>query len=225
MSSRPTRFGPAKKGSRYCLQRYVEFSGRALAELIVRSSTALAALDPAEIRWVSPVREANYLEYRDDFLRVIGLDQHEKALRQFWPLNGPQWDGLATFRSSGRKGVFLVEAKAHPQETLSDCGATNPVSIQLIGERLEEVRQFMGARPVDWTKRSYQLANRLAHLYFLSELCGVSAFLVLVNFVNDRSHKPTSIQEWQRHPLTGNLGIHAECRLLDRIVTVYPEAV
>ena len=42
----------------------------------------------------------------------------------------------------------------------------------------------------------YQYANRLAHLYFLHELHGIKTHLILLYFVNDDSHIPTTQEEW-----------------------------
>ena len=220
------REGPASKGSRYCLQRYVEQRPRDLSELIIRSSPILTALESAEVSWLSPLADQNYFEYRDDFLgpMALNLPEHLAALKNFWPDNGPQWDGLALLRSTDGPAVLLIEAKAHPGETRSSCGATSPVSIDRIRARLAEVQAYMGLKPADWMNGAYQLANRLAFLYFLHVLCGVPAFLVLINFVNDRSYKPTAHETWLRYPWTTALGIHDGCRLADRVLTVYPNA-
>ena len=54
----------------------------------------------------------------------------------------------------------------------------------------------------NWTDRYYQLANRLTFLQKmkdmrLSEYPNVK--LVLLNFVNDYTRKPTSTEEWKDH--------------------------
>ena len=53
-----------------------------------------------------------------------------------------------------------------------------------------------GAVRTVWTKRLYQSANRLAHLYFLREVAKVDAWLVNVYFLDDRGFKPTAREEW-----------------------------
>ena len=82
----------------------------------------------------------------------------------------------------------------------------------------------MGAEVSDWTRGTYQHANRLAYLYFLQVKCQITTFLVLVHFVNDHSHKPTSREHWSRFPTSGYLGLATADRLLEHVVTVYPNA-
>jgi hypothetical protein len=167
------------KGSRYCLQRYVNEKPGDLADRLISASPTLTAFDPVRVDWKSPLAGHNYQEYRDDFLDVLGLQQHEAVLREYWPLQGPQWDGLALLPTETTIGVLLVEAKAHPGETESTCGATDPASIATIENALARVQSHMGVTPgvtpSDWMKSSYQLANRLALLYFLNEIARVPA--------------------------------------------------
>jgi hypothetical protein len=221
------QLGPASKGSQYCLRRYIDLRPDALADQIISASPALMAFGPGRVDWRSPLQCDGYLEYRDDFLRVLGFGEHEEALRYFWPLRGPQWDGLALLPTETATGILLVEAKAHPAETDSDCAAKHPTSIEQIRAAFGRVQRHMGATPTDWTKGSYQLANRLAFLYFLNEIAQVPTFLALVNFVDDQSHQPTSLAEWRSHyqALFRTLGLHPGCRMLDRIVTLFPEPV
>jgi hypothetical protein len=120
--------------------------------------------------------------------------------------------------------VLLIEAKAHPGETRSSCGAKSPVSIERIGTRLSELQAYMGVQTADWTNGPYQLANRLAYLYFLYVQCGVPSYLVLINFVNDRSYRPTSREAWLQFPWTQSIGIPDGTPLSDRVLTVFPEA-
>src|ERR1051326_7172096 len=89
-----TAVGPANKGSRYCLQRYVQLRPDDLTDQIICASPALMAFNPAQLEWKSPLSSDKYREYRDDFLDILGLAQHQVALRDYWPLQGPQWDGL-----------------------------------------------------------------------------------------------------------------------------------
>lgn len=217
--------GSAAKGSRLCLQQYVEHAPRELADLLICHSPSLSAFDPQHFEWKSPLPGAKYYEYRDDFLVALELQRFEPLLEDFWPAGGPQWDGLAVVRSSRERGALLVEAKGHPGETLSSCAAGSEASRRQIQATLERVREWMGAGPADWLTGSYQLANRLAFLYFLNEVAGVPAWLALVQFVNDTSHKPTPLSEWRLHQqnLFRSLGLTADCRLLDRVITLYCE--
>jgi hypothetical protein len=226
-----TALGPAAKGSRYCLQRYLRLKPRELGEQLISASPALMAFGPTRVDWKSPLEDSRYQEHRDDFLEVLGFRQLEEALRDFWPWKGPQWDALGLLPTDGATGILLVEAKAHPTETESTCGATSPASIEKIGTALAQVQAHMqiaaGVTPSDWMRGSYQLANRLAFLYFLNEVANVPTFLALVNFVDDQSHRPTELTEWRQHQqgVLRSLGIHSRCRMLDRLITLFPQAL
>lgn len=66
------------------------------------------------ISWLSPLVDDEYAEYRDKaFLDVLDIELDEVSLGDFWPLMGPQWDGLAK-TESGK--IILVEAKSHIPE-------------------------------------------------------------------------------------------------------------
>jgi hypothetical protein len=214
--------GPAAKGSRYCLQRYVEHRPEDLRDLITCHSPSLSAFDAQRFEWKTPLAAEDYREYQDDFLRPLGLQQYEDQLAEFWPRGGPVWDSLALLTASSDQGVLLVEAKAHPGETLSSCKASGE-SLKRIRESLERVRHHMGTGPADWLNGSYQLANRLAFLYFMNEVIDVPTWLALINFIGDESHKPTSLGDWRLHQqnLFRSLGLHPGCRLLDRIISLH----
>jgi len=148
-----------------------------------------------EIEWRSPLSQDDFAEYRDsEFLTVLGLDHLHPALKKFWPRNGPQWDAL------GRAGqtILLVEAKANIPEISSSCAAKSPRSITTINNAFIATKAFFGVDSKNnWLTGYYQYANRLAHLYFLREICNVDAVLVFIYFCDDPTHIPTSAQEWQ----------------------------
>ncbi len=147
--------------------------------------------------WRSPLAADNHAEYRDAaFLERVGLSAHGKALADFWPRGGPQWDALAT-TSDGR--VLLCEAKAHVSELRSDCKASSRDSREQILKSLEKTKVHFGAASdADWATGCYQYANRLAHLYFLRSR-GVNAHLIMIYFTGDRDMRgPSSTEQWQR---------------------------
>ena len=76
----------------------------------------------------------------------------------------------------------------------------------------------------DWTTKHYQLANRLAHLYFLSHIVHVPAWLVLINFTDVQTHKPTDTVTWfTAYAKTfREMGIRHDSPLLDRVIPVFP---
>lgn len=151
-----------------------------------------ASLPP--IRWVSPLEEDAFAEYRDAaFLGRLGLERLACALADFWPRRGPQWDGLGVAGDA----VVLVEAKAHIRELASTCGA-GPESRERITMALDATRAALGgAESTEWTAGFYQYANRLAHLHFLRS-ADVDAHLLMVGFKNDHDvGGPVSESEWR----------------------------
>ena len=155
----------------------------------------LLLYDP-NIQWLSPLRSDEYAEYRDgSFLDLLGLGEFKDKLREFWPRNGPQWDALG--RCSEEGPYFLVEAKANIPEIMSSLGAKSKDSIAKIQKSLEETRKYLRCKNSElWEKGFYQYANRLAHLYFLRDICKVDAYLIFVYFLNDPTHIPTSRRQW-----------------------------
>lgn len=160
----------AVRGSQKWLQRAIE------------RRPGLLAPDGAPIRWLSPLREDAFAEYRDAaFLDRLGLGAHADALKAFWPARGPQWDGLGWSEGA----PVLVEAKAHLSEFLSPPSKASPASRNWIEQALQEVQRDLGAAPgCDWSARFYQYANRLAHLWWLHRQ-GIGGTLLFVSFIGD----------------------------------------
>jgi hypothetical protein len=193
-------------------------------ELALALASSLPALAGRHLLWVSPLARHGYAELKDGaFLEALGLGAHREALAQFWPQRGPNWDALAVVDSPGR-GVVLVEAKAHLGETPTPdaCGAS-PRSLAQIEASMRRVREYLGV-PDDapsWTQHHYQVANRLAHLYWLQHERGVRTWLVFLGFTNspDWPRDPLTITSWQGQ-VAGwleHLGLPKEHPLSDRV--------
>jgi hypothetical protein len=151
-----------------------------------------------DIQWISPLKEDDYAEYRDEaFLTALGL-MHKPMkvkLSDFWPKGGPQWDALGKLSDGS---VLLVEAKAHISEVISHIQAISPISIKFIEESLERTKRKLGVKTKNlWTTPFYQYANRIAHLHFLKNLNGIKSYLVFVNFIGDEEMDgPKTELEW-----------------------------
>ena len=190
--SRQDESGRAYAGSQRQIQTLVNQHPQLLNQAISQ-----AFQRPMPLRWVSPLQQDKFQEYRDSqFLDALGLSAHRKALSHFWPNRGPQWDALACI-DDGSEGIVLVEAKSHlPEIYGSGCTATAPASIRKIDASLAITRDWLHANSSeDWKGPLYQTANRLAHLYFFREVLGVQAWLVNACFLDD-PHSPTSRAEW-----------------------------
>lgn len=81
----------------------------------------------------------------------------------------------------------------------------------MINRALRDTKKFFEVTDgKGWLDEFYQYANRLAHLYFLREICRVDAKLIFVYFCDDSTHISTSINEW-RVALTdqqSTMGLH-----------------
>ena len=155
-----------------------------------------AAIGLGPITWKSPLAGDEWAEYRDeDALRLVGAIPTRRCLDEFWPARGPQWDALG--RTVEGEAV-LVEAKAHIAETFSAACQATGASLELITRSLAETAEALGAKPgLDWTKRFYQYANRLAMGHFLNTLNGIPSRVVFVYFIGDvEMGGPSSRAEW-----------------------------
>lgn len=189
----PDRYAqpPGRKGSLRWVQMMVNDHTNHLSSVVGASIGVIAD----EIRWVSPMADDDYAEYRDQgFLDRLDITLNHYPLKDFWAARGPQWDAL------GRIGnrVLLVEAKAHLAELKSPSCQAGPASLIRIETSLALVKSSFGAaRDVAWTGQYYQYANRLAHLYLLRELNHIPCEMVNLCFLNDHAmNGPATIAEW-----------------------------
>jgi hypothetical protein len=182
---------PGTRGSLKWIQRAVNERPEVLDRSILPRFGAAQRLE-----WLSPLAADGYAEYRDgEFLDRIGAGALRAELAQFWPQRGPQWDALAR---SDCGDVLLIEAKAHIREFCTPGTSAGEASRQRIEAALATAAAALNVvERAIWSTTFYQLANRLAHLWFLRER-GVPAWLVLVNFIGDRDvGGPASADAWE----------------------------
>ena len=223
------------KGSQLHLRTYVNTFSEELNEEIISHSPSLLAFISGEqiIDWKSPLVHENYKEYQDDFLKfyyddAISLQESNQLLREFWPKNGPVWDGIGIVKGTKQKGLILVEAKAHIRETSSKIRATSEQSISLITQTISDTKKQFATRESNtpltpWLNGYYQLANRLAYLYLLNQKLQIPTWLIQVHFIEDRTHINTSKKQWIAHyqKVFKTLGISHSASLLSRLVIMY----
>ncbi len=225
----------ALKGSKLYLQNYMKYNSNKLSEMILSASPSLVAFtgDIKSIEWKSPLENENFYEYRDDFLEVLNLDKDyidiaNSKLKEFWPKNGPQWDGLAIIKNKNvESGVLLIEAKAHINETNSTLKATSYESINKIKESIRISQEYYNIKSNDWTNNIYQLGNRIAYLYFMNIILKIPTWLVLINFI-DGDYKSTTIEQWINHynNIYKQMEIkHSNDMLLNKIIHIFPKGI
>jgi len=181
------------KGSLKNMQLLINVHPDLLNSKIMQS---IPSLKNIQIDWLSPLKNDDYSEYKDDdFINQLGLNLI-KPLSNFWPQKGPQWDALGISQNGN---VFLVEAKANIPEIVSSPTGAKIKSKMLINKSLLETKIFLNINnDVDWSHKFYQYTNRLAHLYFLREKNKVPAWLINIYFINDKSVcGPKTEEEWK----------------------------
>lgn len=190
----------ATKGSKFWMQKIVnDDSLRArLEEMLCEKS----------LRWYSPLQAESYKEYQlkepKIFSEVLGLSHEEfKKIFSFWPTNQPHWDAIA---ASADGNLYLFEAKAHVKELNSKISATNINSIEKILNSMKitfaELSDSGAADFANWTKKYYQLGNRLTFLHFMNQMALPKihrTILVLLNITDDETYIPTPKEYWTRH--------------------------
>ena len=168
-----------------------------------------------------------------NFLKETEDEKAIKEWKKFWPQSGKSqnWDAIANAKINNQNTWILVEAKAHIDESKSDCSAHSDASIEIIDKAFKKTQQrFVITGENDWKKNYYQYANRLAALHFLLEN-SIPAKLLFIYFCGDK-HKgctcPQNEAEWkesivkQRNYLGLNENKMKELGIYEIYLNVYP---
>lgn len=114
----------------------------------------------------------------------------------------PNWDIASTCSVAGKRGLLLVEAKAHLGELNADdrCGATETNRL-CIKDAISEANSALNAISVGWDlspDSHYQLCNRFAWAWKLATL-GIPVILVYLGFLNanEMGDPFETHEEWQ----------------------------
>lgn len=206
------------KGSRRHIQEFVNGQQDVL-NAHLSDWPSLSAFLVAPPQWLSPLEQDGYRELRDDLWEVADLPDPPYATG-FWPRGGPSWDAVAVLPGPDDiRGLLLVEAKSRPTELTSSCRASAPDSYRTIEKSLVETRAALGARPdANWLDGYFQMANRLAFLYYLREKQGIPTWLWSLYFLDDWTVRgPATQAEWEPpiHEAENWLGLTATHRLSD----------
>ncbi|MBM4405827.1 MAG: hypothetical protein FJ039_06560 [Chloroflexi bacterium] len=167
-----------------------------------RVARALSALAEPSIAVITP--EDFWMPQGLDMPEEAKLGQHEpfltsetrESLTQWWlevprNANTPNWDIASTCRVSGRKGLLLIEAKAHSNE-LSSLGKSSPRSRngwknhEKVATAISEANDALNRIAPGWSlsrDSHYQLSNRFAWAWKLTSL-KVPVVLVYLGFLD-----------------------------------------
>jgi hypothetical protein len=136
-------------------------------------------------------------------------------IRKWWPgypAKSPQWDLLITCTIEGKKGIVLVEAKAHEAELKwegkpleEDASPESICNHQQIGESIAEACRGLNEKipGINIQRDSrYQVANRVAFAWKLAQ-CGMHAVWLYLGFYGDSGISDVGVpfrdnDHWQR---------------------------
>ena len=178
-------------GSEWHLLRYLGYHRDYLTNQVLQLTGG------QDITWL----DFNFSKVKDatkDDKELIGLEfiddeEVRRAWQSYWPKSGnaQNWDTVGKIHYQGETEWLLVEAKAHLGEVKSECGATNPKSIQQINASLQKTMDVCGVQSTSlnkWLGPYYQYANRLAVLNFLMQECdpAIPTRLLYIYFTGDK---------------------------------------
>ena len=170
--------------------------------------------------WISPLASEDYREYKLNQIahknireKVLGIEKNDDlygTIFKFWPSQQPVWDAIA--KSKSKNTLFVFEAKAYTKEAKKECGSESKDNVKKIEKAMfeaykyyiksksEELETWEGTKIREiWTKKYYQLGNRLTFLYNMNiKLKNIETILVLLNVVDDKTNKPTSEDKWKQ---------------------------
>jgi len=114
----------------------------------------------------------------------------------------PNWDIASTCTIDGKRGLLLVEAKAHHKELKEAdyCGSKNKMNFERIGEAIHAANDGLNKVQDGWNlshESHYQLCNRFAWSWKLATL-GIPVILVYLGFIDtDEMRDPfPDVKSW-----------------------------
>jgi translation initiation factor IF-1 len=222
-------------GSEWHLLRYLGYHRDALKDYVLKAIDG--STKDWTVDWLDVPFALNGKYLGDDRewagVKFISEAQVKAQWRNHWPSSGsaPSWDAVGQLYKAENDSPewLLLEAKAHVGEMESQCKA-GPESAKKIHAALETTAKkvtYGGAWIPAWENDFYQLANRLAVLDFLNNICSppIPARLLLLCFYGEREEKmpgcacPSRPVEWLRHILEvyKQLDIDPQSPLMQRV--------
>ena len=130
---------------------------------------------------------------------LLDVNLYGQALKSWWlAVAGPNsvtpnWDIASTCTIEGKRGLLLVEAKAHHEELKQDDRCSAMKNLERIGEAVSAANNGLNKVQDGWNlshESHYQLCNRFAWSWKLATL-GIPVVLVYLGFLDaDEMRKP-----------------------------------
>jgi hypothetical protein len=153
-----------------------------------------AVVDPAVDQWMPEGYSAPAEAKLGEALGFLTAEQRGQ-ITNWWlakvpHANTPNWDLASTAMIEGRRGLVLVEAKAHVNELSREgkLSIGHPANHERIQRAIAEANSGLSASLSGWALSrdvSYQLANRFAWSWKLASM-GVPVVLIYLGFFEGR---------------------------------------
>lgn len=187
------------KGSKYEIIKLVESNNfiESINNLTKPTGLVLTQYDNWMPKSICYDKEAELKDFlRNNFSKELGESVHNWWLAVKHPkASTPNWDLISTCSINGKKGLLLVEAKAHWSELKeesrgkkieSDASKDSRKNHSRIGEAIEDAKNGIQGKGFDiFISRDncYQLSNRVAHAWWLANQ-EIPVVLLYLGFLN-----------------------------------------
>lgn len=187
------------KGSQYAVIKLVETSDfvENVNRLIKPTKAKITVYDnwmPRSLHYDKEAELKDFLKY--NFSNQLGEDIHDWWLAVKHTMSRtPNWDLVSTCTINDKKGLVLIEAKAHsgeldyesrgknPKKLTSEDSVRNHIKIgAAIIEAKDEINKRIAGVNIS-RDLCYQLSNRVAHAWWLANQ-GIPVVLVYLGFLN-----------------------------------------
>lgn len=207
------------KGSNRCVLEWLDSPGflSELNELLQSTSIVITPND-----YWKPIGTSNDKESElKDFLKEYFNSDLGNSIRKWWLAiternsRTPNWDLLSTCNIKGKKGLLLIEAKAHASELDKEskgkylrkkASINSLANHKQIGEAIEQANNTINIQVPGISisrDKCYQLSNRIAHAWWLANQ-GIPVVLLYLGFLNVEDMKKDnykifkSPEEWDK---------------------------
>jgi hypothetical protein len=222
------------KGSKCAVVKLVESSN------FLKDINAMLKKSGAEINiydnWIPKSIKYDKETELNDFLRYNFDHQLGKDITDWWlhkDATTPNWDLIFTCTINGKRGILLVEAKAHCAELEQECKGKGPANEksgsskknhEQIALAISEVNTHIADEIAGIAlsrDTCYQFSNRVAHAWWLANQ-GIPVVLMYLGFLNvedmsDNYKTFKSHKEWEDCFINHLKIVNAE-HLIDRTV-------
>ncbi len=181
--------GSGFRGSRRGCLLLTDQSPEMAAKRLTELAQPFAFVDANSDHWM-PAGFLNPQEAELDKVDEFLTRPQQKVLSEWWhtvSARTPNWDIASTCTIDGRKGLILIEAKAHDDELASQDKSTSQRNHNQIAAAVIEASNALNDVLPGFSlsvESHYQLCNRFAWSWKIASI-GVPVVLVYLGFLND----------------------------------------